>query len=305
MQHLYTAEQINRRIGSAPTQFILDCEERFRAQVEAIVETVAQKNGLQLVMLAGPSSSGKTTTAKLMCEGFARRNRPAQTVSLDDFYIDQAEIPRFEDGAPDYETVHSLDIDAIVDGVNRLMRGESCLLPRFSFLTKKREPELAQITLPSDGVLIVEGLHALNPLINDAIRSDAVTRVYVSVSSRILEQDSVLFTKRDLRFVRRMVRDYQFRDSPVDHTFYLWKGVRRGEDRYLFPFRHLADVSINSIHPYEPCVFKEVALPLLQEIPDGSVYSSGARAIEAKLTKFSAVDVSSVPQTSLLREFLG
>ena len=305
MQHLYTTEQINRRISTEPARFILDCEARFRSQVESLVDAVAGRPGTQLVMLAGPSSSGKTTTAKLMCEGFARYGRPSQTISLDDFYIDQSEMPCFEDGAPDYETVHALDIDAIVRCINQLMLEGKSLLPRFSFLTKRQAAEPVETTLAPGGVLIVEGLHALNPLITDAIESDAVTKVYVSVSSRILEQDAVVLTRRDLRFVRRMVRDYQFRNSPVDHTFYLWKGVRKGEDRYLFPFRRFADVCIDSIHPYEPCVFKGAALPLLQEIPDGSVYAPGARAIEHKLTKFIAADVSSVPKNSLLREFLG
>ena len=305
MQQFYSAAEINRRMEREPEAFVLDCEQRFHKQIEALVDAVMKLPGMQLLMLAGPSSSGKTTTASLMEAGFARRGRQARVLSLDDFYLEDLDDLRFEDGTPDYETVRSLDIPFIISCVSTLLRERQCVLPKFSFLTKKREAQGVPLTLEPDAVLIVEGIHALNPLITDTFDGAAMTKVYVNVSSRILQGDDVLLTSRAMRFIRRMVRDDQFRNSPVDYTFYLWNGVRMGENRYLFPFRHRADVRINSTHPYEPCVFKAAALTLLQQITPGSVYFDSARELEQNLAPFAAADVSCVPKDSLLREFLG
>lgn len=305
MQHIFTVDEINRRMQSDPGAFVWDCEAAFHAQVASLADAVANRPGMQLVMLAGPSSSGKTTTAALMTALFKRRGRQAEVISLDDFYLEQLDGLRFEDGTPDYETVHSLDIEGIVSCINTLVRDGFCFLPQFSFLTKKRESKDRDLSVSHDAVLIVEGLHALNPLITDAIDCAAMTKVYVSVSTRIYAQDAVVLTKRDLRFIRRMVRDDQFRASPVNYTFYLWNGVRKGEDRYLFPFSSRADVRIDSIHPYEPCVFKPAALSLLRQIKPDSAYYDSAAALEQKLMHFESADVSYVPKNSLLREFLG
>ena len=130
-------------------------------------------------------------------------------------------------------------------------------------------------------------------------------KLYVSVSSRIYKDGRVLMTKRDMRFIRRMIRDYHFRDSSVEHTFYLWKGVRMGEDRYLFPFSKRADIKIDSIHPYEVCIFKDIAIKLLDHIGSDSIYYPTALELKDKLRQFESLSESDVPQNSLLKEFIG
>ena len=176
---------------------------------------------------------------------------------------------------------------------------------RFSFQTGKREETLIETSIGKDDIVIVEGLHALNPLITTALDGQSLSRLYVSVSTRLMENNDVLFSKRELRFIRRLVRDYQFRNSSVDHTFYLWNGVRKGEDRYLFPFSPLAELKIDSLHYYEPCAFKSLAVPLLSQLMPDSRYYPVAQTILEKFKPFPTIDRSLVPQGSLLREFIG
>ena len=300
------ADKINLLIKTDPTGFVGECENRYHQRICDTVDLFYQKPGYQLVMLAGPSSSGKTTTAKLMCEEIIRRGRPAKIISLDDFYLDQTNTFYFEDGTPDYETHEALDIQYICSCLSSLVKDGECMLPRFSFYTKKRESELVRTRLFEDEIVIVEGLHAINPVITDKLNPKSLTRLYVSVSSRITEDnDSVILTKRDIRFVRRLIRDYNFRNADVDYTFLLWKGVQMGENRYIFPFRHLADFKIDSIHAYEPCLFKEKAIKLLDHIGEDSIYFSDAEKLIRKLSFFESLDSTLIPDNSLLREFIG
>lgn len=299
-----TVDVINKNIDETPKGFIADCEKAYREKITLIAKEVSEKSGRELVMLAGPSSSGKTTTAKMLKTAIENEGRKAKVVSLDDFYCDQNLVYTFEDGTTDYETVKALDTDLINECLSSLMKNGKAQMPRFSFQTKKREG-YEEIICDRDEIIIVEGLHALNPLITDPHKSESMKKLYVSVSSRIYEGDTQLLSKRDLRFVRRLIRDYHFRSSEVEYTFYLWKGVRMGEDRYLFPYSGRADVKIDSIHPYEPCLFKKEALKLLDLIGQDSIYYTSAVSLKEKLSRFETLSESEIPADSLLREFIG
>ncbi|MBQ8503652.1 MAG: hypothetical protein IJ491_05170 [Clostridia bacterium] len=299
-----TVESINKKLIDNPKSFIEECETAYGEKISSIARDVSGKPGRELVMLAGPSSSGKTTTAKMLkyaIEGFGRK---AKVVSLDDFYCDQNLIYTFEDGTTDYETVKALDTKLISECLSSLMENGSAQMPHFSFQTKKREG-FEEMLCDSDEIIIVEGLHALNPVITDPLEKESMKKLYVSVSSRIYDEDKVLFSKRDLRFIRRLIRDYHFRSSEVDFTFYLWKGVRMGEDRYLFPFSGRADERIDSIHPYEPSLFKKEAEKLLDLVGEESVYYCTAVSLKEKLNLFHGIDEKQIPADSLLREFIG
>lgn len=296
---------INEMATLSPEELIEFSERNFRLQVENVASKVAALSGNRLVMLAGPSSSGKTTTAELLSKDLIKNGRGAKVISLDDFYKDQNEKIFFEDGTPDFETVKSLDTEKIKECLSNITEKGECLLPRFSFVTGMREKEPVHLTLEKDEVVIVEGLHALNPVITDSLESEKLTKLYVSVSSRIMNQNGVFLSKRDIRFIRRMVRDYLFRNSGVDYTFYLWNGVRKGEDRYLFPFRPLADIKIDSFHSYEMCVLKETALSLLSHIEKDSPYFDRSKKLFEKLSQFVSIEKEKMPESSLLREFIG
>ncbi len=296
--------KINSQVASDKESFIAQCEKDYRNQLDIISEKICKSHGRVLVMLAGPSSSGKTTTANILKRDCEKAERHAIVISLDDFYRDQTESFYFEDGTIDYETVKSLDTDYIVECMENLLHKGKAMLPHFSFQTKCREG-YNEVSVHEDEIIIVEGLHALNPVITDCLKKENMIKLYVSVSSRVYKEGSVFLTKRDMRFTRRLIRDYHFRNSSVENTFYLWKGVRMGEDRYLFPFSSRADIRIDSIHPYEICIFKDIAVKLLDHIGSDSIYYLSACELKDKLSQFTSLSEKDVPENSLLREFIG
>lgn len=299
-------EYINEAALSSPEAFAAECEARYENIIEKISKSIKDDPGREIVMLAGPSSSGKTTTAKKLSEAFGKRGVKTFVLSLDDFYLDRDKIPFLPDGTRDFETVYALDLDCFCDTVNRLLKGETVKTPVFDFTTGRRsKTEFNEITLGPEDAVIIEGLHALNPIITDKIEGKLI-KIYISVSSRIYDRNGrIILNKRNLRFIRRMVRDYSFRGSTVDNTYKLWKNVTAGEDKYLFPYRGNADVRINTIHLYEPCVLKKQALVLLRDSEISPEYRADAARLCSALEKFEDIDESLVPENSLLREFLG
>lgn len=299
-----TLNTINSQIKDNKDEFIRQCESGYKSQIRAVCEKICSLDGRVLVMLAGPSSSGKTTTAAILKRDCEKAGRHSIVVSLDDFYLDQGANFYFEDGTVDYETVKALDTDYIVRCMEDLLHKGKAMIPCFSFQTKLREG-YKEVSVHDDEVIIVEGLHALHPLITDCLAGESMIKLYVSISSRVYKDGSVLLNKRDMRFIRRLIRDYHFRNSSVDYTFYLWKGVRMGEDRYLFPYSDRADIRIDSIHPYEVCVFKDIAIKLLDHIGSDSIYYPTATELKNKLSEFVSLSESDVPEDSLLKEFIG
>ena len=299
-----TLDRINGCVRKDAEKFIIECEKCYCEKIKEVAEMTASHKGRALLMLAGPSGSGKTTTASLLKKCFEQSGRNAITISLDDFYSENNLNYTFEDGTVDYETVNALDVDLIGKCLSELLQSGRCDLPHFSFKTKKRE-HFTETKVEKDGIIIVEGLHAINPIITDQLESEHMKKLYVSVSSRIYKGEEVLLTKRDMRFIRRLIRDYHHRSTEVEYTFYLWNGVRKGEDRYLFPFSHRADIKIDSIHPYEPCVFRDTALSLLGHINEESKYFKDAQSLKNRLSEFASLSESAIPENSLLNEFIG
>lgn len=298
-------EYINEAAKQNPQELIEKCEQRYDNIIASVAKTICDKGERQVVMLAGPSSSGKTTTAKKICDECKKNGLHTFVLSLDDFYLNRDDIPLLPDGTRDFETVYALDLDCFTEIANALLRGETVKTPMFDFVTGTRKKgEYNEITLGEKDIVIIEGLHALNPIITDKI-SGNIFKIYISVSSRIYNQKGkIILNKRNLRFVRRLVRDFKFRGSSADYTYSLWKNVTYGEDKYLFPYRNNADIKINTVHLYEPCVLKKQALELLEhEISDDYAYD--VQRLRDALKKFEDIDEEAVPKDSLLREFLG
>jgi uridine kinase len=299
-------EYINGRVASDPLQFIKDCEDGYERIIQSIAEKIITEDGREIVMLAGPSSAGKTTTARKLKEALSEKGVKTYVLSLDDFYLDRDDIPYLPDGTQDYETVYALDLAQLEKDLNALICGETVKAPVFDFTTGKRsDTEFNEITLGDEDVVIIEGLHALNPVITEKVRGKLL-KVYINVSSRIYdEKGNVLLNKRNLRFVRRMIRDYKFRASSVENTCRLWKNVTAGEDKYLFPFRDNADIKADTIHLYEPCVLKHQALPLLRDSIISDEFKKDIEHLLKALEGFEDIEENIVPEDSLLREFLG
>ncbi len=305
MNDKYTFSKINN-LALDPEGFLLECSESYRQRVLDVSKRIFDDKNKKIVMLAGPSSSGKTTTAGFISESINKLGGKAYTLSLDDFYLPRSvQYPLDENGEPDFECVEALDIELIHSSLHELIEKEKSSLPVFDFNTGERINNAKTIELQENDVIIVEGLHALNPVITDTLDEENLFKIYISVSSRVYENDgSVLLSKRDLRFIRRTVRDYKFRSMPVERTFEIWDSVTRGEDKYLFPYEELADVKINSFHPCEPCVMSGLAIPLLENVKD-SEFAEKANLLINKLSLFKNTDYSILPADSLLREFTG
>lgn len=288
-----------------PAFLVSKAEERYSDRLDEIAERIFSDREKRIVMLAGPSASGKTTTAGLIASRLESRGAKAFTVSLDDFYHDQRDAVLDENGKPDYETVNALDIALIDSCLEDIIKNGTTRLPHFDFVSGRRSGFSDPITLDKDDVLIVEGIHALNPVITDSLPSENLMKLYVSVSSRISDEDGdVLMSKRDLRLVRRLVRDYYHRASSVERTYDLWGSVQRGEDKYIFPYSHLAAEKIDSLHAYEPCVFRALAVPMLSGVGSGSEWYDEAQMMIERLERFEPLPVDVIPENSLLREFM-
>lgn len=289
----------------APESLIAKTEENYKKIIAEICEEINNDSEKKIVMLAGPSGSGKTTTAGKIKEKLEEMGHKAYTVSLDDFYKNKGEGPKNPDGTYDFECVEALDVEMIHKCFGELIEKNESSLPVFDFMTGKRREEKNLIRLEKDDVIIVEGLHALNPVISETLPRENLLEIYISVASRFYDGEELLLNKRNLRFIRRMVRDFQFRNSPVENTYSLWPQVMHGEDKYLFPYKENADMIFNTTHAYEPCVFKGIATKLLSEVAETSPNYEDAQKLISALEKFPLTDVSLVPEDSLLREFLG
>ena len=300
-----TLECINKKALNNSQEFINECEAEYKKIIDKIVYRILNEDGREIVMLAGPSSAGKTTTARNIKEKLLQNSVKTYVLSLDDFYLNREDIPYLPDGTQDYETVYALDLGRLEKDLNALLRGEKVRTPIFDFTTGKRsETEFNDIMLGSEDVVIIEGLHALNPVITEKIQGKLL-KIYINVSTRIYDGDDVLLNKRTFRFIRRMVRDYKFRDSTVENTCRLWKNVTKGEDEYLFPYRDNADIKADTIHLYEPCVMKHQALRMISDCEVSEEYKEDIQNIVNALEKFNDIPENMVPEDSLLREFLG
>lgn len=301
-----TLEYIKEMAMSKPSELRDLSEGRYRAILDSVAQKINETQVSEIIMLAGPSSAGKTTTAKRLKAAIEANGHKSFTISLDDFYKNRVDSPRFSDGSYDFESVEALDLPFLTSTLSTLVTTGEALMPKYDFITGERRAELRKLNVSERDIIIVEGLHALNPVITDNLPQDRLFKIYINVSSRIYdEKNNIVLNKRNMRFVRRIIRDYRYRGSSPENTYRLWDSVCRGEDKYLFPFRDNADVKINTIHLYETCVFKERALPLLRQIKKESQYYKDAGKLIRSLKKFPEMDTALVPRDSLLREFLG
>ncbi len=305
MKNSYSLEEVNSLVSSNPKEFIRKCVCCFEEKITSVVENILKDSTVDIVLLSGPSSSGKTTTAQKIAQGIKEKGKNAYIISLDDFYYDRSEISVNSDGLPDYENVTAMDIPLIKKTFNDLINQRRADVPVFNFLTGKREKEWKTVFLGDNDVVIVEGIHALNPLIVQGVESTHIYKIYISVSSRFTYgNEKILLTKRNIRLIRRMIRDYHHRSSSIERTYFLWAGVRKGEDEFVFPYKNQADEFINSIHAFEACLFKDEAIELLGHINKDSVYFDEAQRLKEALEKFISVDRGLLPKSSLLNEFL-
>lgn len=306
VKYINHLEQINDAAVHEPARMICEVEEAYRDCLRNVARSIVEHHaGTRLVMLAGPSSSGKTTTALHLCRDLAELGHCAHRISLDDFYRGAELAPQLPNGQYDFESVNALDVERVQQCLRDVIEGKPFSVPRYDFTTGQPAPEERRYEIGAQEIVIIEGLHALNPVFTGNLPQDRVVRLYVSVKQQLKDANGEVFSPMDLRLVRRIVRDVQFRSTTAEGTLAMWPGVVAGEDQYIRPYRMNADYTVNSIHIYEPCVLRSRAIPLLREIAPDSPFYRKARDLESKLMRFEPVDSTLVPQGSMLREFLG
>lgn len=263
-------------------------------------------SGAQLLMIAGPSSSGKTTFANRLCIALRVLGMRPVKMSLDDYYRDRDQLPVLEDGSVDLECVEALDTDLISAHLRQLMDGEPIEMPVFNFVTGKRDQITNRFEIEKGQPLVVEGIHGLNDRLTEGIDRSEKFKVYISALTMLNLDDHNRIRTTDARLLRRIVRDHQFRGTPPEETMAMWGSVRNGEDSYIFPYQEEADAMFNSTLTYELCFMKKYAYPALAAIKPESPHYTLARRLVKFLNYIEVTDVENeIPINSLLREFIG
>ena len=276
-------------------------------QISRIAEDIAAryKEGVRIVLIAGPSSSGKTTTCKRLQVQLATNKLHPVGISLDDYFLNREDTPRDESGDYDYESLYALDLPYFNNDLKRLIAGEEIELPSFDFPSGHRVYKGNKLKLKDNSIIVIEGIHGLNPELTADIDESLKFRIYVSALTSISLDNHNWIPTTDNRLLRRIIRDYQFRGSSAEATISRWPSVRRGEDKWIFPYQENADVMFNSAMLYELAALRAYTEPLLANVPETSPCHAEAFRLLRFLRYFKYIPKDDLPKTSLLREFLG
>jgi uridine kinase len=301
-----TVGDFNEMIRDGHTTDLINVSEALQEKkIARIADEICARRGVKLVLLAGPSSSGKTTTCKrLSIQLLANGIRPLQ-ISLDDYFVDRHLTPKDANGEYDYESLYALDLKLINEQFNALFRGEEIELPKYNFQTGQSEKSGKKLKMEPNNVLVVEGIHALNPELTAQIPEEQKYRVYASALTTILLDDHNYIPTTDNRLLRRIIRDYKYRGVNAQETIHRWPSVRAGENKWIFPYQENADAVFNTAMLFELAVIRRQAEPLLQQVPENCEEHSEAYRLLKFLSYFAPISNNDIPPTSLIREFLG
>ena len=296
--------ELSRAVFENPQVFVDRAESRFRDQLRGMTEKVAT-SGSHIVLLCGPSSSGKTTTANLLVSDLSALGRRAVRISLDDFYRNRDVMPLWEDGTKNFESIEGLDLECFSTSVNTLMREGHAEFPIFDFTAGKRSPLSRPMEYDENTILIFEGIHALQPQLRQGLASSNFG-IYIHPNTSYVDQDGhTLLDARDLRLTRRIIRDNLHRGTPPLGTMQMWKDVLRGELLYMKPSSGTADVFVNTSHDYEPFLYAAVITGLLEQIEDAGENRETVERLLESYRHFFPIGAELIPQGSLIREFIG
>ena len=301
-----TVGDFNQAIDAGHATDIINISEALQEKKLAkIAEEIASRKGVKLVLLAGPSSSGKTTSCKRLSIQLAVNGLKPLQISLDDYFVDRDKTPKDENGDFDFESIYALNLDLLNEQFNALFRGEEVELPKYDFPSGKSVKSGKKLKLEPNNVLVVEGIHALNPELTAHVPEEQIFRVYASALTTILLDNHNYIPTTDNRLLRRIIRDYKYRGVSAQETIHRWPSVRAGENKWIFPFQENADAMLNTAMLYELSVLKMQAEPLLQQVPENCEEFAEAYRLLKFLKYFKGIPYNNLPPTSLLREFLG
>lgn len=298
---------VNKAAHEGYQTYMQQCDASFEKRLGDIVKRIGENTEMsKIIMLSGPSASGKTTTSLKIKQGLERHGIKAVTVSMDDFFLSRDLTPNLADGSKDYESLNALDLPLLQSCLSQLITQGRAEMPTFNFKLGCREEKRTPVELDKGSVAIVEGLHALDTTVTGGLPAGHMLKIYVSVSSDFLDDDGkTLLTARDIRLIRRMIRDYHFRGSSPENTLEMWDTVCRGEELYVRPFKKYADITVNSAFQCEPCLFAETATKLFGMVGEGSEYHQRVTGLIQALSGFERMPMEIIPASCVLREFVG
>jgi len=301
-----TIGDLNNAIDKGYTPQLIQISEALQEKkIASIADNIAHQKGVKMVLIAGPSSSGKTTTCKRLSVQLAVNGLEPIGISLDDYFLDREQTPKDETGDYDFEHLHALNIPLLNEQMNALFRGEEVELPRYNFQKGKSEWSGKKLKLSGKEILVVEGIHALNPELTKDIPEEHIYRVYASALTTILLDNHNYIPTTDNRLLRRIIRDHKYRGVSAKETIHRWPSVRKGENRWIFPYQENADAMFNTAMLFELAVIKRQAEPLLEQVPENCEEYAEAYRLLKFLKYIKPIPEDQIPPTSLLREFLG
>ncbi|RDC49687.1 nucleoside kinase, partial [Acinetobacter sp. RIT592] len=297
---------LNEAIESKKYGEIISIVEALHEKKISQIADIIKENNKRVILIAAPSSSGKTSFAHRLSIQLKVNNLHPVPISLDDYFVDREDTPLDEFGNFDFESIYAIDLELFNSDLEKLLKGEEIKLPKFNFKTGKREFSGKTLKIEKDQPIILEGIHALNPMLTQSIDDKDKFKIYISVLTQINLDNHNRIPTTDLRLIRRIVRDYNFRGYSAEKTILNWWSVRRGEDKNIFPYQEEADIMFNSACLYELAVLKKYAKPLLEQIEDDNEAFIESNRILKFLQYFVELDDElDIPPTSIIREFIG
>lgn len=303
---LRTIGDLNEAIDQGRTNMLIHVSEALQEKkIAKIADEIANRKGIRMVLIAGPSSSGKTTTCKRLSVQLLTNGIKPIDISLDDYFVDREKTPLDAHGDYDFEHLHALNLPLLNEQMNALFRGEEVELPRYDFPTGKSMMSGRRLRLHDDEILVVEGIHALNPELMAHVPQEQIYRVYASALTTLLLDSHNYIPTTDNRLLRRIIRDHKYRGVSAQETIRRWPSVRKGENKWIFPFQENADQMFNSAMLFELAVIKRQAESLLEQVPENCLEYAEAYRLRKFLKYIHPIPEDQLPPTSLLREFLG
>jgi len=303
---LRTVGDLNEVIAKGFSSQLIQVSEALQEKkISQIADDIARRKGIRLVLIAGPSSSGKTTTCKRLSVQLAVNGIRPLNISLDDYFLDREKTPLDASGDYDFENLHALNLPLFNEQLNALFRGEEVELPRYDFTTGRSMMSGKHLQLHDNEIVVVEGIHALNPELTAQVPQEKIFRVYASALTTLLLDNHNYVPTTDNRLLRRIIRDYKYRAVSAQETIRRWPSVRKGENRWIFPYQEHADQMFNTAMLFELAVIKRQAEPLLEQVPENCMEYAEAYRLLKFLRYIRPIPEDQIPPTSLLREFLG
>lgn len=299
------AARVNVHLGREPEQFVSLSESRFQLQISDLADRIlSEKEPVRVVLISGPSATGKTTAAQKLRAELGVCGREAAIVSVDDFFLGAGSQPRNPDGTYDMDTIGVVDTAFAARSIADLLTHGEADFPVFDFSSQRRSGEVRHLSV-SGGLVVIEGTHALNPILTKGLPKAGVFRVFAGADARFCVDGKTLLAPEELRLARRMVRDEQFRGWPAEKTFAQWPNIQRSSGIYIEPYAGTAAFFLDCALDYEPAVYGGRLFPMLERIAADSPFAPEARELQRKLSYFSPLPERLVPRESLLREFIG